>query len=71
MLDGRENLQPLPGERAAGLPNVDLALDGREEAAEPDTASLELENRHLLSSHRGTVSEGMQPLTISASHPQS
>lgn len=73
MLDGREDLQPLPlsalpVERPAGLPNVTLGLNGQDEAAEPDPASLELENRHLLSNHRGTVSEGMQPVTTSVSH---
>lgn len=72
MLDGREDLQPLPlsalpVERPAGLLNVNLASN-EDEAAEPDPASLELENRHLLSGHRGTVSEGMQPITLCASH---
>ena len=57
MLSDRADLQPLPVERAAGLhSNSDLS----EHAAggEPDSAALELEKRHLLSSHRGTVSEG-------------
>lgn len=61
MLDG--HLQPLPVERASGLPNVGLPSTQREEAAEPDPASLELENRHLLSGHQGTVSEGLQHVT--------
>ena len=65
MLDGHGDLQPLPlsalpVERAAGLPNVNLASNGRDVAEDPDPASLELENRHLLSGHRGTVSEGVQ-----------
>lgn len=55
MLGSGADLQPLPVERAAGLPNTSAGTDV---AAEPDPASLELEKRHLLSGHRGTVSEG-------------
>lgn len=61
MLDG--HLQPLPVERASGLPNANLPSTHREETAEFDPASLELENRHLLSGHQGTVSEGLQHAT--------
>lgn len=73
MLDGHGDLQPLPlralpVERAAGLLPVTPALNERDEAEEPDSASLELEKNRLLSGHRGTVSEGVQPVTKPASH---
>jgi len=57
------DLQPLPVERAAGLPQL---ADGEEistDIVDSDPAALQLEKRSLLASHRGTVSEGM--LTLS------
>lgn len=57
MLSDHADLQPLPIERAAGLhSNSNLSEHAAGDA--PDPTALELEKRRLLSSHRGTVSEG-------------
>ena len=66
MLNNDGDLQPLPVERAADLPNVNLVTIRQDVAAETEPSSLQLENSHLLSGHRGTVSEGMQPVTNAA-----
>ena len=56
MIDSGANLQPLPVERAAGLSSSTAGNDG---AAEPDSASLELEKSQLLLDCQGIVLEGM------------
>lgn len=58
MLGDNRGLQPLPVERAAGLP--DPAGDGNApDIVDSDPAALQLEKRSLLAGHRGTISEGM------------
>lgn len=58
MLGDDRDLQPLPVERAAGLP--DPADDSNvPDTVDSDPAALQLEKRSLLAGHRGTVSEGM------------